>query len=100
AGEKLEQLKKESEEKDALPDDDRLRNEFDMDDEAIAELKKEFAQPVEKPEPTDDELPPPPEFPLDDPDLWAPNDEPESQPTPVPMPTNPTFVPTPNGLPS
>lgn len=71
AEEKLEQLRKEIADKDALPDDGRLRSEFDLDDEAIAELKAEFAAPNEKPEPTDDELPPPPEFAQDNPDLWS-----------------------------
>jgi hypothetical protein len=75
AEEKLEDLRKEIAEKDTLPDDGRLRSEFDLDDEAIADLKAEFAAPKEEPEPTDDELPSPPEWAPDNPDLWSEDSE-------------------------
>ena len=86
--EKLKELAKEVEDLGGLPPDDRLRNEYDLDDEEIADFKREFAMDESAPEPEpelpelppDISLPPPEISPLDEP----PPDDPDLDPPPKP----------------
>jgi hypothetical protein len=59
--EKMEELQKEIRDKGQVPDDRRLRDEFGLDEEAIADLKKAIAEQDSAP-PTPDDLPPPPDW--------------------------------------
>jgi hypothetical protein len=58
---KMDELQKEIRDRGGLPEERRLRDEFGLDDEAIAELKKGLAEQDTKP-PTEDDLPPPPDW--------------------------------------
>lgn len=59
--EKMDELQKEIRDKGRVPDDRRLRDEFGLDEEAIADLKKSIAEQDSAP-PTADDLPPPPDW--------------------------------------
>ncbi|TCI00774.1 hypothetical protein EJV46_00920 [Roseococcus sp. SYP-B2431] len=58
---KMEELQKEIRDKGRIPDDRHLRDEFGLDEEAIADLKKSIAEQDSSP-PTPDDLPPPPDW--------------------------------------
>jgi len=58
---KMDALQKEIHDKGKLPDDRRLHDEFGLDDEAIADLKKSIAE-QDTASPTEDDLPPPPDW--------------------------------------
>jgi hypothetical protein len=74
AQEKLEALSREIESSGKLPSGDRLKTEYELDDDAIAELKREYETPSDWEEPSEQELPPPPAYMPDDPQLWSPGD--------------------------
>ncbi len=95
AQDKMDELQKEVADKGALPPDQRLRDYYDMDEEAINDLKNDFNQPDDAPD-KPVELPP---FPDDDedtrylpPPLYFHNPPPPSQRKPY-EPPEPLIVP-------
>ena len=94
AKEKMEALEQEIHDKGTVPDDRRLRDEFGLDDEAIADLKKNMTQPDTTP-PTANDLPPPP-------DWGGPEEDREWPDLPTPAAPNqpvPLIVPAPGNIP-
>lgn len=100
--EKMQQLNEEIAKNGALPPDERLREEFDLDDDDIKNLKDEYQKKDDEPEPAL-ELPPPPSYEDIPPPLrWqepffspasVPSATPQSAPrqsTPTPRQTTPT----------
>ncbi len=73
-----------------LPDDRRLRDEFGLDEEAIAEMKQSVAQQDTTP-PTMDDLPPPPD--------WGQDEQDDDWPEPRGLPQLPALPGQPAGLP-
>ncbi|HZQ55950.1 MAG TPA: hypothetical protein VFB14_27395 [Bryobacteraceae bacterium] len=98
AQEKMDELQKEIADKGQLPPDQRLRDYYDLDDDAIRDLKNDFAKPDNAPEqpldlpplPEQDDYPPPPI------QFHRPYDPPEPlivPPVPKPPPYQPRTVP-------
>lgn len=85
--EKMDQLQQEIRDKGALPDDRRLRDEFSLDDDAIADMKQGIAAQDSSP-PTLDDLPPPPDWGQDEELQWT-------EPPPRNMPDSPHAPPIP-----
>jgi len=82
--EKMQALQDEIERTGKLPDERRLREEFDLDDEAIADLRKEMAQ-AESTEPDEEDLPPPPDWGQQWEEIWP---EPPIHRSPAPSPVH------------
>ena len=89
--EKMDELQKEIRDKGALPDDRRLRDHFGLDEEAIAELKKAVAEHDTAP-PSEDDLPPPPD--------WGQGEELDWPEQPPPARAAPPRPPVPPGRPA
>ena len=92
AKDKTEKLQQEIHDKGTLPDDKRLREEFGLDDEGIADLKNSIAKP-DTSAPNEEDLPPPPDWggpeenrEWPDPPAVTPGAGLPNQPTPVPVP--------------
>jgi hypothetical protein len=100
---KMEELQREMERLDGLPDEGRLRDYYEMDDEAIAELKQAMNQAPDESEPTVEDLPPPPDWGQDEESLWGdlpeeaphPDSKPPAVPAYHPIPTQPAPAPSP-----
>ncbi|WP_426960161.1 hypothetical protein [Muricoccus radiodurans] len=88
--EKMEELKKEVEQLDGLPDEKKLRDYYEMDDEAIADLRKSLENPPPDTEPTEDDLPPPPDWGQDEEMLWPDSTPPRSAPAVPGRPGSPS----------
>jgi hypothetical protein len=85
---KMDELQKEIRDQGGLPDDRRLRDEFGLDDEAIADLKKATAEQDTGP-PTENDLPPPPDWGQEDEDWEWPDPPAHSSPQEPHTPVRP-----------
>jgi hypothetical protein len=81
--EKLQELGEEISRLGALPPDSKLHDYYDLDDDAISDLKKEFAMKDEEPEPPV-EFPEPPPIPALQPPCFHPLPPPLPEPPPSP----------------
>jgi hypothetical protein len=88
--EKLKELAQEVEQLGELPSDDRLRSEYDLDNDEIADYRREFAMQESEPEPAPEMPELPPDIPLPDPELPELDEPPPDELEPPPASRNRT----------